>query len=134
MLIGAWRSDVCSSALPNEKGRGLEPSGRLELTWTNKHLRLISDPEGGYEWVEPTDPRVRDVRLLPEVGTVGDDAPDAGNLLIEGDALHALTALNRTPDIADRYPGRVRPVNTNPPFTPGQAFPTSHHTPHPPHR
>lgn len=35
----------------------MEPSGRLELTWTNKHLRLISDPEGGYEWVDPGDPR-----------------------------------------------------------------------------
>src|SRR3546814_12529388 len=83
MRISDWSSDVCSSdlstrnprssedegpgrsrkgrtvgGLPNEKGRGLEPSGRLELTWTNKHLRLISDPEGGYEWVEPTDPRV----------------------------------------------------------------------------
>src|SRR3546814_9146850 len=122
MLIGAWRSDVCSSALPNEKGRGLEPSGRLELTWTNKHLLLISDPEGGYEWVEPTDPRVSEVRLLQEVGTVGDDAPDAGNLLIEGDALHALTALNRIPELAERYAGRVRLVYIDPPFNTGQAF------------
>lgn len=100
----------------------MEPSGRLELTWTNKHLRLISDPEGGYEWVEPTDPRVSEVRLLHEVGTVGDDEPDGGNLLIEGDALHALTALNRIPELARRYAGQVRLVYIDPPFNTGQAF------------
>ncbi len=100
----------------------MEPSGRLELTWTNKHLRLISDPEGGYEWVDPTDPRVSEVRLLHEIATVGDDARDGGNLLIEGDALHALTALNRIPELAKRYAGQVRLVYIDPPFNTGQAF------------
>lgn len=100
----------------------MEPSGRLELTWANKHLRLISDPEGGYEWVDPADPRVSEVRLLHEVDTVGDDAPDGGNLLIEGDALHALTALNRIPELAKRYAGQVRLVYIDPPFNTGQAF------------
>lgn len=100
----------------------MEPSGRLELTWANKHLRLISDPEGGYEWVDPADPRVSDVRLLHEVDTVGDGAPDGVNLLIEGDALHALTALNRIPELAKRYAGQVRLVYIDPPFNTGQAF------------
>jgi len=99
----------------------LEPSGRLELTWANKHLRLISDPEGGYEWVDPADPRVSEVHLLHEVDTVGDDTAD-GNLLIEGDALHALTALNRIPELAKRYAGQVRLVYIDPPFNTGQAF------------
>ncbi len=99
----------------------MEPSGRLELTWANKHLRLISDPEGGYEWVDPTDPRVSEVRLLHDVDTVGDDTAD-GNLLIEGDALHALTALNRIPELAQRYAGQVRLVYIDPPFNTGQAF------------
>lgn len=99
----------------------MEPSGRLELTWANKHLRLISDPEGGYEWVDPADPRVSEVRLLHEVDTVGDDTAD-GNLLIEGDALHALTALNRIPELAKRYAGQVRLVYIDPPFNTGQAF------------
>jgi hypothetical protein len=27
----------------------VEHSGRLELTWTNKHLRLLADQEGGYQ-------------------------------------------------------------------------------------
>ncbi len=99
----------------------MEPSGRLELTWANKHLRLISDPEGGYEWVDPTDPRVSEVRLLHDVDTVGDDTAD-GNLLIEGDALHALTALNRIPELSQRYAGQVRLVYIDPPFNTGQAF------------
>lgn len=99
----------------------MEPSGRLELTWANKHLRLISNPDGGYEWVDPTDPRVSEVRLLHDVDTVGDDTTD-GNLLIEGDALHALTALNRIPELARRYAGQVRLVYIDPPFNTGQAF------------
>ncbi|MCO5318536.1 MAG: site-specific DNA-methyltransferase [Microthrixaceae bacterium] len=100
----------------------LEPSGRLELTWANKHLRLISDPEGGYEWVDPADPRVSEVRLLQEVDTVGEEVPGEGNLLIEGDALHALTALNRIPELAKQYAGQVRLVYIDPPFNTGQAF------------
>lgn len=99
----------------------LDPSGRLELTWANKHLRLISDPGGGYEWVDPADPRVGEVRLLHDVAMVGDD-PTGDNLLIEGDALHALTALNRIPELAKRYAGQVRLVYIDPPFNTGQAF------------
>jgi adenine-specific DNA-methyltransferase len=108
--------------LPKEKGRRLDPTGRLELTWTNKHLRLISDPEGAYEWVDPTDPRVSEVRLLQEVDTVGDDHPEVSNLLIEGDALHALTALNRIPELVHRYAGQIQLVYIDPPFNTGQAF------------
>lgn len=100
----------------------MEPTGRLELTWANKHLRLISDPEGGYEWVDPVDPRVSEVRLLHDVDTVGNASPDGDNLLIEGDALHALTALNRIPELAKRYVGQVRLVYIDPPFNTGQAF------------
>ena len=31
--------------------------GRLELTWTNKPLRLLADEEDNYEWVPPADYR-----------------------------------------------------------------------------
>ena len=41
----------------------MEHSGKLELTWTNKHLRLLADEEGGYTWVPPSDYRVAEVRL-----------------------------------------------------------------------
>jgi adenine-specific DNA-methyltransferase len=101
----------------------VEPSGRLELTWTNKHLRLITTETGGYDWVEPTDPRVSEVRLLHDVESVGEVAGDVGNnLLIEGDPLHALTALNRIPEFARHYAGQVRLVYIDPPFNTGQAF------------
>jgi hypothetical protein len=52
------------------------PRGKLELTWTNKHLRLIDDLDGSYDWVEPSDWRVAEVRLLEDVETVGDVHPD----------------------------------------------------------
>jgi adenine-specific DNA-methyltransferase len=103
----------------------VEPTGRLELTWTNKHLRLITTETGGYEWVDPTDPRVTEVRLVEEVGTVGEVGLDDGgtdNLLMEGDALHALTALSRIPVLARRYAGQVRLVYIDPPFNTRQAF------------
>lgn len=29
--------------------------GRLELTWTNKALRLLAHEDGSYQWVEPFD-------------------------------------------------------------------------------
>ncbi|MGI9119661.1 MAG: site-specific DNA-methyltransferase, partial [Acidimicrobiales bacterium] len=101
----------------------MEPSGRLELTWTNKHLRLITTETGGYDWVEPADPRVSEVRLLHDIESVGAVAGDvADNLLIEGDALHALTTLNRIPELARQYAGQVRRVYIDPPFNTGQAF------------
>src|SRR4051812_14702824 len=60
--------------------------GRLELTWTNKHLRLLAHDDGSYEWVPPSDYRVAEVRLLHnrgEVGQVGSKKSRAkDNLLI----------------------------------------------------
>lgn len=71
--------------------------GRLELTWTNKHLRLLAHDDGSYEWVPPSDYRVAEVRLLHDTGTVGAVAPDderaRDNLLIHGDARDALAGL-----------------------------------------
>ena len=48
------------------------PEGRLELTWTNKHQRLLAHEDGSYEWVGPGDYRVAETRLLHDVDTVGD--------------------------------------------------------------
>jgi adenine-specific DNA-methyltransferase len=45
--------------------------GALELTWTNKHLRLLAEEDGSYQWVPPSDYRVAEVRLLEDAGTVG---------------------------------------------------------------
>lgn len=101
-------------------------SGRLELTWTNKDKRLLAHDDISYEWVSPTDYRVSEVRLLRDAGTVGvteaDDQRSADNLLIQGDALHALTSLVSLPEFADEYAGKVKLVYIDPPFNTGQTF------------
>ena len=100
--------------------------GRLELTWTNKALRLLAHEDGSYEWVPPSDYRVAEVRLLHNAGTVGDVAGDEDrakdNLLIRGDALNALTSLIELPEFAREYVGKVKLVYLDPPFNTQQSF------------
>ena len=96
------------------------PTDRLELTWVGKDRRLLSHGDDRYEWVDPSDWRVSEIRLLHDVDTVGD--PDSGNLLIHGDAMHALDALIHIPELAARYEGKVKLVYIDPPFNTGQAF------------
>lgn len=123
--------------LPTPKVRdlgfdGMEPTprpdyqGRLELTWTNKHLRLLAHEDGGYEWVPPADYRVAEVRLLRDAGTSGETRPDRSrakdNLLVRGDALNALTSLVSIPEFARDYVGKVKLVYLDPPFNTQQAF------------
>lgn len=50
----------------------MEPTGKLELTWANKELRLLSHGSDTYEWVEPSDYRIAEVRPLRKVETVGE--------------------------------------------------------------
>lgn len=101
-------------------------SGRLELTWTNKEKTLLAHEDGRYEWVDPADYRVAEVRLLHDVASIGDVRTDnrraADNLLIRGDALHALNTLNRVPEFSKEYVGKVRLVYLDAPFNTGQAF------------
>jgi len=98
--------------------------GRLELTWTNKQLRLLAHDDGSYEWVPPSDYRVAEVRLLDDVTTVGDvgrdRAPD--NLLIRGDALNALRSLAGLAEFSSEYLGRVKLAYLDPPFNTQQSF------------
>jgi adenine-specific DNA-methyltransferase len=98
--------------------------GRLELTWTNKHLRLLAHEDGSYEWVPPSDYRVAEVRLFHDITTVGDVGKSraADNLLIRGDALNALTSLARLPEFANEYLGKVKLVYIDPPFNTQQSF------------
>ena len=100
--------------------------GRLELTWTNKHLSLLARDDGSYEWVPPTDYRVAEVRLLRDAGTVGEVHASAArakdNLLIEGDALNALTSLIELPELGREYVGKVRLAYLDPPFNLQQSF------------
>ena len=101
-------------------------SGRLELTWTNKDKRLLAHDDVSYEWVSPADYRVSEVRLLRDAGTIGvteaDERRAADNLLIQGDALHALTSFASLPELADEYTGKVKLVYIDPPFNTGETF------------
>ncbi|WP_431945563.1 site-specific DNA-methyltransferase [Micromonospora marina] len=109
-------------------------TGGLELTWTNKDKALLSTGDGRYDYtfVDRADYRVSEVRLLHEVERVeaqpregrpdGLPEPTTENLLISGDAMHALDILNKVPEYAERYLGKVKLVYIDPPFNTGQAF------------
>lgn len=100
--------------------------GRLELTWTNKDLRLLAHEDGSYEWVPSSDYRVAEVHLLHNAETVGavahDKARATDNLLIHGDALNALTSLTGLPELAREYVGKVKLAYLDPPFNTQQSF------------
>jgi adenine-specific DNA-methyltransferase len=98
--------------------------GRLELTWTNKQLRLLAREDGSYEWVSPSDYRVAEVRLLHSVAGVGEVGKSRAedNLLIRGDALNALTSLARLPEFAAGLLGKVKLAYIDPPFNTQQSF------------
>jgi adenine-specific DNA-methyltransferase len=98
--------------------------GRLELTWTNKPLRLLAFDDGSYEWVNPSDYRVAEVRLLNDADSIGvvSKRRSADNLMIQGDALNALTSLSRLPEFAKEYLGKVKLAYLDPPFNTQQSF------------
>lgn len=101
------------------------PRGRLTLSWVGKEQALIGTAVGGYEWVDRTDPRVTEIRLLRERDTIGDAGTmdgESDNLLIVGDAQDALLALTRIPEYADDLRGKVKLIYIDPPFNTGQAF------------
>lgn len=101
-----------------------------------KDLALIPHKDGAYDyaWVEPSDPRVTEVRSIQETSTVGATAAAYGedgqmiaagaddNLLIIGDSGDALRSLGTIPEYADRYRGQVKLVYIDPPFNTGQTF------------
>jgi adenine-specific DNA-methyltransferase len=98
--------------------------GRLELTWTNKPLRLLAHEDGSYEWIYPSDYRVAEVRLLHDLDVFGTVAKRraADNLLIHGDALNALTSLARLQEFAAEFLGKVQLAYLDPPFNTQQTF------------
>ena len=57
--------------------------GRLELTWMGKDMALIPTAHGKYvyEWVDPADPRVCEVKSIEIVKTIGETGADE-NLLM----------------------------------------------------
>lgn len=103
------------------------PKGRLELTWMGKDLALIPTTVGKYDyaWVDPSEPRVCEIKSIEEVEVIGspDESPGAmENLLIIGDSGDALRSLGAIPEWANRYAGKVKLVYIDPPFNTEQAF------------
>lgn len=109
-------------------------AGRLELTWTDKEKTLLSTGDGQYDYtfVDPSDYRVSEVRLLHEVDRVeaptpegrpeGLPDPTGDNLLITGDAMHVLDALAKIPEYSEKYLGKIRLCYIDPPFNTEQTF------------
>ncbi|WP_380163776.1 site-specific DNA-methyltransferase [Jannaschia sp. R86511] len=109
-------------------------SGGLELTWTDKDKAILSVGDGQYDYtfVEPSDYRVSEVRLLQFVEQVegiraasypdGLPEPTDDNLLVTGDSMHVLDALSKTPEYSERYVGNVKLVYIDPPFNTGETF------------
>jgi adenine-specific DNA-methyltransferase len=96
-------------------------AGRLELTWVNKDMRLLAHGADTYEWVDPLDWRVSEVRLLRQIEHVGDPKARDG-LVIQGDSLFALTSLLTIPEHRRRYVGKVKLCYIDSPFGTGQTF------------
>jgi adenine-specific DNA-methyltransferase len=94
-------------------------SGGVELRWVNKDLRQLSTDAGQEIWVSPDDHRPAEIRLLRPVMKMG---TGQGNLLIRGDAAHALAALIRLEPYRSRCLGRVRLCYIDPPFNTGEDF------------
>ncbi|HEY5528932.1 MAG TPA: site-specific DNA-methyltransferase, partial [Thermoleophilia bacterium] len=104
-----------------------KPKGRLELTWMGKDSALIPVEDGKYDyaWVDPNDPRAREVKSIEVLQTVGEvDGPTGANenLLIIGDSGDALRSLRTIPEYAAKYLGRVKLVYIDPPFNTSQTF------------
>ena len=100
-------------------------SGKLELNWVNKvdknKTLIVKDyDKGQYEWVEPNDYRVSEVRLLKSMEKFGENPSD--NLIICGDSLHALTGLSKIPEYRKKYVNKVKLIYIDPPFNTGQMF------------
>jgi adenine-specific DNA-methyltransferase len=124
---GTWWRDVIGDLLARH-------SGRLELTWADKGKALLSSADGKYDYTfaDRCDPRVLEVRLLHEIDRfdvpvpksrpVDLPTPTSDNLLITGDAMHALDALRKTPEWAAKYVGKVKLIYIDPPFNTGQTF------------
>lgn len=104
----------------------MPPTSRLTLSWIGKDQALLPTEGGGYEWVGRDDPRVTEVRLLRDAGSVGEiEHPSPkDNLLVIGDSFDVLRALANTPEYSKEYRGRVAQVYIDPPFNTGQAFAT----------
>lgn len=103
------------------------PRGRLELTWMGKDSAIIPVDDGKYDymWVDPEDPRAREVKsveVLEQVGAADGHTGAGENLLILGDSGDALRSLGTIPEYTKKYRGQVKLVYIDPPFNTKQTF------------
>ena len=87
------------------------------LEWPRKDLRLLD--VGANEWVDQTDPRLSEVRLLLPTLTFG---TNPRNLLIRGEASQALHSLAHLRPYRRSVRGAVKLVYIDPPFNTGEDF------------
>lgn len=103
-----------------------KPTGRLELNWMGKDSALIPSEDGKYDyaWVDPEDVRVREVKPLEVLETVGDMNAEGAedNLVVIGDSGDALRSLATIPEWKAKYEGQVKLVYIDPPFNTAQTF------------
>ena len=77
----------------------MQKTGRLELTWVGKYNEPVLEP-----------------RILLEDKSKSHGDPQSENMLIHGDNLIALQALQQD------YAGRIKCIFIDPPYNPGAAF------------
>lgn len=113
---------------------------RLQLSWYNKDQALAFTQRGkyGYAWVDPSDPRYREIHPLimdeyvhgaqtPKTDEFtyserADFEPQDDNLLVLGESGSVLSALTRVPELAEKYVGKVKLIYIDPPFNTGNTF------------
>lgn len=117
-----------SSLTPKGSASGVQPKGKLSLSWAGKESKLLGLDGGKYQWVGNNDVRVGEIRCINEdekvTSTVKEPTPGAthDNMLIVGDSADALRVLLKHPDYTSKYRRKVKLVYIDPPFNTGQAF------------
>lgn len=82
----------------------------VQLVWPNKHLTLRASGRTGYEWLEPSDPRLGKPLRTEPIGS--ESLTSMSNVLAIGDGLDVLEALSEGPALT----GGIRLVYIDPPF------------------
>ncbi|MDG0870934.1 site-specific DNA-methyltransferase [Candidatus Lucifugimonas marina] len=96
---------------------------RVSLEWPNKDKALLAAGSSAPVWVDRSDPRANEVRLLRSSGLIGGGGTEeeiASGHLIVGDSLDALRAIekNKLMGLDDG----IRLLYIDPPFNTGQQF------------
>src|SRR5947209_2423109 len=112
-------SNSPSKRRPGRRMKSALRADAVELRWPEKDLKLVATDDGDEVWVEPTDDRAGEIRLLEPAERVGDGA---AGLLIRGDAGHGLRSLASLEPFCGRVVGQVRLCYIDPPFNTGEDF------------